>query len=389
MFSIFNGKVRGLGEQPKTKVHMRVSVKFREYLHYFKGAQLAVFIAIALHADDQGWSSPTIKQLKAETGYEPGTISAALTALCKVVIEGKRVLFAEQLRYKGQFVKNRYLIFPSAEEIAQHEENERKSRTRKPALGTVHGLPNTVESNTENRVDGINHKEEEPYMDNTDTSKDVSPAPVQNRPNPVENTQPDVKPPDLRVVSKEPLPSSDKVPPPTQPHMLPIEAWCKRLSSTLPKSFKMGAYARVSKTLHEGGVTAEAMDCAAGLFQAWIDGHRGAIAVNWEVGAMRSVIDASLSLCNMGVTAADMGAYVKEEKARDFWKGKSIPFDYVAKNVAVWKVDKSPSLPTGQVNMSEFIPDPDNPNIKITRAQLATRERNKKLIEAEYGKQSA
>jgi hypothetical protein len=166
MFSIFNGKVRGLGEQPTNRIHMRVSVKFREYLHYFKGAPLAVFMAIALHADDQGWAEPTIKQLQNETGYEPATISAAITTLCSMTIDSKRVLLAVQQRNKGKFIKNRYLTFPNAEELAQHEENERKSRTQKTVLGkTSTEKPNTVEPNTENHVYGINHSMEEPDLE--------------------------------------------------------------------------------------------------------------------------------------------------------------------------------------------------------------------------------
>jgi hypothetical protein len=172
MFSIFNGKVRGLGDKPKNRVHMRVSVRLREYLHHFKGAKLAIFMAIALHADENGWSEPTVAQLRKETGYEPATISAAITSLCNTVIDGNRVLMSVVLRKQGKFDRNRYLIFPSPEELIQYADQQRKHRTQK----TIHGKTVPEKPSMENCVDGINHKEEEPIKEKEESSNTTNGA---------------------------------------------------------------------------------------------------------------------------------------------------------------------------------------------------------------------
>ncbi len=179
MFQIFNGSVRGLGETPKQGIYLKMSVDFRKHLRHFKGAKLAVFISITLHADSKGWSTPPMSTLKNDTGYDEATISRAVTDLCKLLIDGSRVLLAIQERTKGKFVKNRYLLFPSAEEIAKHETVTRKPRrTAKDTYGTEPQKPNSEKPNSENAIDGINQSWNEPFMDNTDVSKDTSPRPA-------------------------------------------------------------------------------------------------------------------------------------------------------------------------------------------------------------------
>ena len=122
MISIFNGKKRSLGRGGVPKVFVQVDVDLRNHLHLFKGARLAVLLAIALHADEDGWAWPSYETLKRETGYGEGTIKKALADLCALEIDGQRVL----LRYQptgegGKFGSNRYLIFPSAEEVQRYE----------------------------------------------------------------------------------------------------------------------------------------------------------------------------------------------------------------------------------------------------------------------------
>lgn len=119
MFNIFNGKTRGLGASPSDSVYMKVEVDFRHLLHHFKGASLAVFIAIALHADEKGESFPGYDLLEKETGYGSDTIAAALKKLCDLTIDGHRVLVKRRVRnQRGQYDgNNHYLIFPSPEEV--------------------------------------------------------------------------------------------------------------------------------------------------------------------------------------------------------------------------------------------------------------------------------
>ena len=121
MISIFNGRERALAANT-THIFAQVSVDFRQHLHHLKGAKLAVFLAIALHADQNGWAYPSRATLARETGYNPDTITSALAALCQTTINGHRLLLKYQPQaVMGQFSSNHYLIFPTDEEIAQFE----------------------------------------------------------------------------------------------------------------------------------------------------------------------------------------------------------------------------------------------------------------------------
>jgi hypothetical protein len=101
---------------------LQVSVKMRRYLHCFKGAKLAVFLCIALHIDEGGWAEPDVDLIKQETGYNKDTICTALSELCDLKIKGERVLLRDRGRgKKGRFGSNRYLIFPSADEVQTYE----------------------------------------------------------------------------------------------------------------------------------------------------------------------------------------------------------------------------------------------------------------------------
>lgn len=122
MISIFNGRSRALGEGGREDIYLQVSIKLRKHLHRFKGAKLAVFISIALHTDRNGWSTPDLELIRKETSYNCDTISSAITELCKLTINGCRVMLRDQSRQpKGQFGKNRYLLFPSEEEVKKYE----------------------------------------------------------------------------------------------------------------------------------------------------------------------------------------------------------------------------------------------------------------------------
>lgn len=140
MISIFNGRERTFGGE-KSKVYAQVGVGFRQYLHHFKGAKLGVFMAISLHANENGWAWPSVSLLSQETGYNAGTINTALNELCAMTIDGHRVLLKWQPKQKdsGQFHNNHYLLFPSPAEVAEYKD--------KGMRNTVNNLPsmeNTV-----------------------------------------------------------------------------------------------------------------------------------------------------------------------------------------------------------------------------------------------------
>lgn len=122
MITIFNGKMRRLGQGGSAAVYAQIDLEMRNYLHLLKGARLAILLAIALHADEDGWAWPSYSTLQRETGYSIHAIQDALEYLCKLEINDQRVLLRYQpVGEEGRFQSNRYLIFPSSEEITQYE----------------------------------------------------------------------------------------------------------------------------------------------------------------------------------------------------------------------------------------------------------------------------
>lgn len=166
MISVFNGRSRSLGAGGGEEVHVQVSIALRKHLHLFKGAKLGVFLAIALHSDKNGWSHPPTKLLAKETGLNPDTVFEALNDLCELRVEGHRVLLRKGARRSGgQFSNNRYLIFPTEEEISRFETpylfESRPTVSEKPDTGknrhgktSARGKPVTGNSET-NKSQGL------------------------------------------------------------------------------------------------------------------------------------------------------------------------------------------------------------------------------------------
>ena len=123
MISIFNGKTRNLGKGPKQDICIQVSIDLRKHLHLLKGARLGVLMCIASHSDNEGWAFPSVDTIKRETGYNEHTIYKALDELCKLILDGSRILLRHQKVNieRGYFESNRYLLFPSPEEVAKWE----------------------------------------------------------------------------------------------------------------------------------------------------------------------------------------------------------------------------------------------------------------------------
>lgn len=117
MIRIFNGKSRGLGGASDA-IGMILDFGFREHIHEFPGAMLHVFLNLALHCDDKGFCFPSYTTIQRETGLTRSTISSTLDKLCELRIENCRVL----IRYSEDGKpSNRYIIFPTAEEISRIE----------------------------------------------------------------------------------------------------------------------------------------------------------------------------------------------------------------------------------------------------------------------------
>lgn len=173
VITIFNGRKRTLGGQT-SNVHIQVSISFRDYLHTLKGAPLAVFLSIALHSNEDGWSWPSRTLISRETGYNTNTISQALSELCQTRIKDHRIL----LRYQpqagnGNFKTNRYLIFPSLDEIAQYEHHQPEMNLPCTALPCTENpytvKPCTVKPCTGNLYTNKNQSEQEPVREEETT----------------------------------------------------------------------------------------------------------------------------------------------------------------------------------------------------------------------------
>lgn len=127
MIKVFSGNWRGIGlDGEQKKLGILLDFGFREILHNFSGAKLAVFMAIVLHSNQDGLSWPSYSLLERETGYARDTIARAISDLCKLQIQGERVLCKyrerdDSGRYRGS---NRYLVFPNKEELILFEEIE-------------------------------------------------------------------------------------------------------------------------------------------------------------------------------------------------------------------------------------------------------------------------
>lgn len=122
MIKIFTGDWRGPRQAEKC-TFIQIDVRFRDILHKFRGAKLAVLMDIMLHMDADGVAFPSYERLVKETGYGRDTIAKALDALCKMNVDGTQVLMRWRCRAEdGTFEgSNHYKIFPTEEEIQSME----------------------------------------------------------------------------------------------------------------------------------------------------------------------------------------------------------------------------------------------------------------------------
>lgn len=94
----------------------------RRHLRRFRGARLAVFISVLLHSNDEGWAKADIPQLERETGYKRHTVESAVSGLCKLEVEGQRIMLAVPERKRiGLSNCIHLLLFPTEVDIARYE----------------------------------------------------------------------------------------------------------------------------------------------------------------------------------------------------------------------------------------------------------------------------
>ena len=115
MIGIFQG--RGIAET--ARVHAQIDVDMRDHLHVFNNGRnsnaLAIFLAIALHADAGGWAWPGRDLIHKETGIGTGhAMSNALGLLREARIDGHRIFAHYRVRdpETKAWGQSAYLIFP-------------------------------------------------------------------------------------------------------------------------------------------------------------------------------------------------------------------------------------------------------------------------------------
>jgi hypothetical protein len=119
MITIFHGRTLSFGGSEDV-VYAQVAVALRDQIHHFNTGRncnpFAVFMKIALHADQYGWAFPSSASISAGTGISTAhALAAARAHLLNVRIDGHRVLaIYRQRRPDGTFGRHLYRIFPEA-----------------------------------------------------------------------------------------------------------------------------------------------------------------------------------------------------------------------------------------------------------------------------------
>ena len=117
MISIFSGQTRSL-TNVTDEVYIQVSVGMRNYLHLFNNGKnlnsYAVFSAICMHINGNGWSFPGTELLSSETGISTeAAMTAAIAHMAQIKIEGHQIVQVYRLiRPNGQRGNYYYHVFP-------------------------------------------------------------------------------------------------------------------------------------------------------------------------------------------------------------------------------------------------------------------------------------
>lgn len=172
MIKIFNGKSRGFGTKEEI-MGMIMDFKFREILHLFPGAMLHVFIALALHSDENGLCYPSYSSLRKETGLAQASIASALNKLCELRNDGHRVLARFNTSENDRKTSNRYLIFPTEEEI---EKIEGSSKIEQGLVQKLNMGSSKIELATSSKIElKVKPIEDKPLTETIHTARDSDP----------------------------------------------------------------------------------------------------------------------------------------------------------------------------------------------------------------------
>lgn len=119
MITIFKGRKLSL-DGTKDEIYAQVAVALRDQIHLFHNGKnlnpFGLFMKLALHTDEHGWSYPGRANIKRSTGISgDAAITSALKRLCAMRIEGYPVLAMYRTRdEKVQWGRTVYRLFPGA-----------------------------------------------------------------------------------------------------------------------------------------------------------------------------------------------------------------------------------------------------------------------------------
>ena len=111
MITIFNGRTRTLKESG-TSSFIQIEHRILKYMGKFTSSEWMVFCALALHADQDGASFPSIPKLVSITGLSAPTIRNAMTGLESKDIDGYKVIGRSSRFIDKRQTSNQYVIFP-------------------------------------------------------------------------------------------------------------------------------------------------------------------------------------------------------------------------------------------------------------------------------------
>jgi DNA-binding MarR family transcriptional regulator len=117
--TIYNGHqfyLTDTGEMgQRSQVSVQLSVRFREkQLRQLKGPILGVFLAIALHINEEGRAWPSVALIAKETGYDDDTVYRCLKGL-ELMGYISRVQAIDSRT--GRFRSNVYQLFPKSRRL--------------------------------------------------------------------------------------------------------------------------------------------------------------------------------------------------------------------------------------------------------------------------------
>ena len=99
-------------QEVKKEFYIKLYGKFRDgHLKQLKGPALSVFLCIALHSDERGYSFPSVPLISKETGYKRDAIYKALDYLesMKFIVRVKR-----RDKKSQKLLSNLYRVFPKS-----------------------------------------------------------------------------------------------------------------------------------------------------------------------------------------------------------------------------------------------------------------------------------